>query len=881
MSDPLVGVTQSKYITGADSLSQQDLAALTTVPLSEALESKWPSDAHLVLYQLVDGQEPMPGWPRCNKPVLPEIRAHGKDLVAPIVALDYDNPGHQPWTQPAKDAFERSILDASVGLPLAMGWTWFYFTRAGARLIYVLTRPVSVEELEGLMLGMVRDFQANGIAMDTAACDWTRLFRLPGVLRDNESTSASEFFELIEQPGFTLDPDSVVPGERSASSLQYAGLERMSNPLPDHGWARDALVDKDSNTGRRKANYFYKAAKKQLQGRECYPCIFESAPIAPKGERNSAIQRLTGEAVAMLSRSGIRGVSAEMVYALFYEALEQLNAEDPNDSEDFFATGWKAIQQYWSKEEAKTRAEQEAQQKQQQAFQEHQGNLTSHVLAGVREWAGDELPKNPEDQVWWLGEHLIAATATHFHIMLPSGYYDPLPVTRQLVCSRIREVRMEALMPLEKYEDGKQKQVSPQELIDRHATAVSGIEGAVSNKGCFVRDPGKGHATLQIRLYRRKNLEPRFDVEVDAWLHRFAGENYNEICDWIGHALNFEGGPICALSIDGSPGCGKKMFYQGLAEAIDTEVVAGSKEFGRFKGLLMRTPFLVVNEGINQTNGGMHPADEFRHLVSGDPIYAEKKYHEPVLIKNPVRVMFFANNTDIVQQLTGNRDLSPEDREALAMRIFHHSVKKTASDWLRMRGGLDWTRGWVGGDDGAPSQYRVARHFLHLYENRPPVRQGNRLLIEGNMTDALMREMSTRSGSAPLVIETLIKMIEVQSPLPGLHVNGRRIYVTTSSIVDFFRMSEMANETTLNSRIVSKVLKGIELSDSNNEPRRIEVSKGQFKTARWREIDPILLLQEAIENGYQCRSLESIANDQLIHQRELEKGLKQIEEGLR
>lgn len=881
MSDPLVGVASTKYVPGADTLAADKATpALTTLPLSEALRTAWDTDAHFVLYQLVKDGVVQPGWPRCNKPVLDAIRQNGCDLVVPFVALDYDNPGHADWTPGGKEAFELRLVDASGGLPLAMGWTYLYFTKGGARLVYVLSQPIAVEDAEALILGMVRDFLAYGIEMDTSAADWTRLFRCPSVSRDNVPTGGQWYFELIDQP-YELDPSSVVPGDRQHAT-KYSKLERFDVPMPEFDWAREhALVDRDPRSGKKKQSYWCKEAKKALQGRECYPCLFEHAALAPRGSRNSAVQRLVGECINVLFVSNIPNTTAQLVFALFFPALEQLNAQDPNDPEDFFATGWKAILQYWAKEEAKFRALQEEQAQQQAAFQEQQTDLTSRMLAGVREWAKDLVPRDNQEATWWLGQHLIAASQTHFHIMRASGYYDPIGVPKTLLCARVRELGVETLIPLTKVEEGKQKPVQAQELIDRHATTVGSLEGAVGVKGCHISNPGEDNAVLRMRLFGRKALQPQWDVEVDAWLQQFAGENYDRICTWIGHALNFEGGPICALSVAGGQGCGKKLFYQGLAECIDTEVVASSREFGQYQGLLMQTPFVVINEGLHEIRGGMHPADTFRHYVSGDPIYVRKLYHEPVLIKNPLRVMFFANNMDVVQQLTGNRDLSPEDREALAMRILHHDVAPMASEWLRGRGGLDWTRGWIGGDDGSPSHYRVARHFLFLHANRPKVPRGNRLLVEGNMTDELIRTMSTRSGSAPLVIETLIKMVENEGHLDGFHIDGYRIYVTTSAVVNFFRASPMSSaNTTLNQRTVGKVLKGLIVAGSSRDARTLQISESVSKKAKWREIHAALLLDEAIEHGYQCTKLERIAAGQEAMQSAVELGIRHANKGL-
>lgn len=852
----LVGVMPDKRIAGADSLAAPGLLLNPGMSLKEALTTEWESDAHLLPYHMVVNGTQSPSWPRCNKPVLTQLREAGGDLHFDALCFDYDNPGHADWSPEMRKSFELQIVEAAdFGLPLAMQWSYLYFTRGGARFVYELDKTISAEQYEGTVRGVVRDFLSYGISIDPLF-EWNRLFRLPKVTREGTKTWEADYFELLEQT-YRLDPDTIIPGEVTEAS-KYADIHRLSLPLPDPDTAKAALTDTNRLTGRNTKTYWYKQAKKQLQGRDCYPTLFENAPMASPGGRHSAIQRLVGEAIALLYPAQIAGTTVEIIYALFFDSLEQLNAADPGDPEDFLVTGWAAILEYWSREEAKWRYDQGELQAQQTEYKENQTNLTMRIMAGVRSWAEGSVPKDDNEAILWLSEHMVVATASHFHVMMPSGFYDPIGVTAKLLVARIREMRVDTLIPLVKVEDGKTKPVQAQEIIDRHATTVAGIEGAVGVPGTLLRNVGQSTSTLVHRLYCRKSLEPKWDPEVDMWLQMLLGTMYHKACDWVAHALNFEGGPICALSLSGKPGVGKKLFYQGLAECIDTEVVASSKDFGDFQGLLMRTPFLVINEGMVKLNGSMHPADTFRHMVSGDPLYVVKKFCEPVQVRNPLRVMFFANNMDVVQALTGNRDLSPEDREALALRIFHIDADPKAEQWIRHKGGLEFTRGWINADSGERGSYRVARHFLFLYANRSIVKKGNRLLIEGNMSSQLIRQMSTRSGTAPVVIEVLIRMVETEGYLDGFVIDNTALLVTTSAIVDFYRQSSLKiPNVTLNHRTVGKVLKGLVVEQTINA-RTVATARGS-KKAKWREIDSGLLLEEAVEHGYQCKKLEKIA----------------------
>lgn len=849
---------------GATSLGDEGLEPVAAMSLDLAMTTEFDSDAHFVTYVPGHAGQWVTRYPRCNKhgsSVLREIRERGGELWTTCLVFDYDHPKlpdgtKQRWSPQLWEDFEGRLLDAyDRGFKPAFDWTWLYTTTHGARLVYALSTPVPVDQAEGLMAGMVRDFLIYGIALDDLK-DWTRLFRLPRVTRvlgqgQSIRTWQDPMFEEVCRQDVLLDPTTVRPDAVHSGSTTKS-FEYVDDPMPDPHEARQLIELGHGLTD------WAKEAKRMLSGRECYPCLFEHQPIAKSGERNSTIHRFVGQVCAM-TRHLVNGTAAH-VFGLFVPSIEQLNLEDPEDTEDFFETCWRAVCMYWAAETARI----EEFKAQQAEYEQHKVSLESMVIQGMRTWCNNPELLDDAMAPWWLSEHLIAATDVSLHIMQPDGYYDPVPVRRDQLIARIRELRMSPLLPIEELRpDGKgMKAVPPQQLVDRHSTRVSSVEGAINVTGTMIRNVGRPNAVLVHRMYGRKSLEPRYDPEVEQWLRYLAGDEptFLRLCNWIGHSLAFEDGPICALSLAGPPACGKKMLVQGLVECIDTEISASSKEFGRFQGLLLKTPFLVVNEGIaTPRNGAQQVADQFRHFVSGDPLLIEQKFRDPILVRSPLRILFMANNVDVIRELCGNRDLTPDDRHALAERLFHFYASERASQWLRARGGIRFTRGWIHGDGGERGQFRVARHFLHLHETRPPVPSGNRLLVQGNLDDEMIRQMSHRSGSAPAVIETLVNMVEASRSaggVPGLHLDGSQIWVTTSGIVNYHRGKfELTSKVTLNTRNVGQVLKGLSVSGHTSYPREINGQK-----ARWTEIEPAGLLQEAIDHGYACSVLEKIVN---------------------
>ncbi|MFG0319749.1 MAG: primase-helicase family protein [Planctomycetota bacterium JB042] len=846
---PYVGVAATRNVPGVNNLADGGTSFLRVLPLDEALLHPWKTDAHLVTYRVSKVDK----WPRCNKPALPQVRQAGCEIYSTMLVFDYDNPGHRPWSEGEYEDFVGNLFDvAEDGFPLALSWSAFYTTQHGARFVYVLTDPVPVDESEPLARGVVRDFARRGIHLDDKCCDWTHLFRLPCVTRSGEATWEADYFELVSQWDVRLDPATIEPAEPRPGS-DYGMVEPLDLPQPSPEEAYSLLFEQ-TETGERKTKWF-KDAKRRLKNRSCYEVIFEHHPLGQPGNRDSTLQRLVGEALALLYH--VEGTSPELIYALFLPAAEQL---DPDDgTPDWTEALWASVLRYWAREKAKDLKRLE----QQELAKESTKHLSLRVLEGMRQWC--EHPgiwRTESDSIAWMAQHIIISTPAAFHVVNREGQIDSTPVRRDQLPARIRELGMDELIPLVRETENGFKEVPAQTLINQHATVVSHVEGAVDLPHTVVRDIGEATATLVVKLFDlRTDLEPRFDKEVDDWLRLFGGERYEQLVEWISHALAFRDGPICALSIAGPPGCGKKLLVQGLAECISTECVGDEKEFGQFQSMLMRTPFISVNEGLPKGVGQKDVADTFRHLVSGDPILVNQKFKDPVLVRNPARIIFAANNTDVVSMLTGHRDLSPDDRDALAVRLLHLDVPPETSEYLRMKGGLAYTgqfgRRWIRGDGGAASDYVLARHFLWLYHHRTPAPAGNRLLVEGDMDRDLLRLMSTRSGTAPDVIEALIKMIEQGVANAGVVVHEGRIYATTSAVVDWHRTNSTSRNDRVNHKSVSSVFRGLSKRGSSRTPRKLATAGGD-RRARWYEIDGRTLLVEAIEHGYRCERLAKV-----------------------
>lgn len=857
---PMVGVCSNAKVPGANALNDP-VPSLTVLPLDKALSQEWATDAHMVTYLAVNQEV----WPRCNKPVLPRFRDIGGDLLTTCLVFDWDTPGHEALTQDGyKEMLALLLKAADDGLELALSWTAFYSTRAGVRLIYVLDQPMPVDEAEPWSRAVVRDFARHGVHLDPLF-DWGRLFRLPQVVREGEPTWKTDTFECIVRPEVRFDHKKLVAVSLADVSRQrfHGDVQELDMPMPDPAMAKDLLYQPSERSSNLVMTPWFRKVKQRLKGRECAPCIFDGDEIAPKGHRHTTIFQYAGQAVSLLYR--LEGTSPELVFALFVEAGFKI---DPSTCDrDPHETIWGAVCYTWARESAVAEAERERDALTEQGKQ----SVQASVLEGMRSWCNEPGLQGEDDEsaIVWMTGRMIACTSTSRYVMGRDGYYDTTPIPTQLVNVRVRELDMEAAMPLV-VQDAKTatyREVPPQTLINNHGTVVSAVEGVVGTPGTVITGIGTGHAVLQVRMFGlREDMEPHFDAEVDEWLQALGGDSYQRLCDWIGHALDLTGGPICALSIAGPQGTGKGMLVQGLAECIDTGVYADTKEFGEFQGMLTRTPILFLNEGLPGAKPGTKDvADAFRALVDGSPTVINEKYMPPMTVYSPVRVVIAANNQDVVSMLAGKRDLTPDDQAALALRLFHIDSDDAAQKYLRAKGGYMHTgrpgNRWIRGASGDASDHVLAKHFMWLYKHRCPVPQGNRLLVEGQMDAEIVRRLSTRSGSAPEIVETIIQMIESNEPIiDGRVIVDGKVYVTNAGVVQFHRNNLSAKtRRQLTYGAVGKTLNSLMVPGSSTEPMTLTTDTGEKRRTRWRVLDVTRLLEEAVEYGYRCERLKMLA----------------------
>lgn len=859
---PSVPIFRDAFAVGLERIEEWDQAqqSVDAAPLNEALNFIWRDwDAHFLSYSYVPAQSEDPlrarHHPRFKKCSLPDVRARGADLRCVALTFDWDSPGHLPWTEDTLAERTRFLEQLwAQGWWFATGWTAYYRTAKGLRFIFVLAQSISVEMVEPYMRSIVRECHLRGVAVD-ALHDWTRYMRLPYVLRAHKrerfddppkpptrtwEVAGPQSIELVIRPEYRLDVSLLQPvGEpRSIRSMvPLAGVGPVGEP-PTPYEAREMVSSADVG-GKQRLTEFGQLARKRLKNYDAWYCITGDQPLR-ESHRNNDLVKFIGQAVTLLHRVA----PPQQIYALFVPVLEQLKADSQNP--DWLQFGWRHVCEYWTRAEAQRLAE-----------DRETASVKMEVLAGMREWCKHSaLYRDEASALAFVEEHLLCCQRSAVYVMNRQGRYDGMPVGDKRIVARVRELGMDLLIKTHADENGIRKEVPLQRLLDLHATNVREVAGLVGDPGGRIERIGDEEATLVVKSYsRREDLEPEYDADVDEFMRLLGGDDAAQMCRWFGKALAFEQGPICALALVGAPSSGKQMVVSALGECITSGTVVHAKEvFARFAAGLLRTPFVCVNEAWPK---GQDPADLFRELTGGDPLRIEEKYGAIVTFRNPLRLILTANNMGVVEQLVGRRDITQHDREALAMRLLVVKVDDRAAKWLEVRGGPAFTRGWIQGTDGSPSRHVLARHLMWLYAKHKNEAGDRRFLVQGGFQPDVAIVLRTRSGAAPLVLETLVKMIEtgVAGKLPKHVAQGMivdratsKVWVLAGAVLDSYRSDpiQMGGRKDVDAVRIGSTLTGLSLC----APRvfRHEM-RPEVGPQCWHQLDLALLLESARKDG--------------------------------
>lgn len=877
MQGPLtIGVLRSKRMPGAQDLSEiPQLEPAAQYGLVEAFTQAFPDDAHFLCYYATGVQPPsglftpaphtrypleheIEPYPRLRKAGLYRLRALGAEIMCWGVALDFDNEDHQPWNPHLRAAWNTTWSRAMAANPFFANYSFYYTTRSGARVVYVYDEPVRADEHEGKVRWFVKQFKAMGITnIDESVWDWTRLFRLPYVMRDGYPSWAADpncplEVEVHQQNCIAAKHIPQVAREKRECTV---AVKPFNEPRPGDEIAKALIAHFDGKNF--KQTDWLKQAKKRLRGRECYDVLFSDRTLASLGERTNSLVRMVGSAISMLFT--LAGTTPQHIYALFLDPISLLVPDQGTPC--WKAELWTVVGSLWSQEEAShIEGELEEAARAAEVF-----DLAKEMTENMRVWMDREnpgvMPTEEGPALRYMLEHSLCVVDSSILVLDPKGGYFPIQLTDRQLFPFLREKGLDDIIEIRK-PSGEFLAVS--DVLNKHATVVHALRQEPQAKDGFVKRIGSSDSTMHFCPFRRnEDLEPEPSKEVDDWLKAFFGrESYVEGLEWIAWALAFDEGAICALSLKGAEGAGKDMLVQGLAETLRLPAVANASDLtSDWQYGMLSSPWIHINEGWPRGYRGKHPSETFRELVGGGERAANQKRRAPVTISNPMRVIMTANNMHVVRMLVEGKEMTKDDQRAIGRRIKHFNIGGAASRFLRERGGMQFTgregARWVKGQSGERSNHVLAKHFLWLWEQRGDrERQGNRFLVEGNFERSVMLELRTGSGITPFVIEAVVRIVSSKAHQPadqGVKVQFGRLYITLRAVQEYMRDELSGNLRTAQPAQIKEVLLSLSPEEETVSPfgnRR-----------RYYQIDTLMLADQAREAGIVSEALNAINED--------------------
>lgn len=175
--------------------------------LAKALEKSYSTDAHLVTYTVSLSDDPLQFQPRLRKNGLPWTLAQGYTVECDVLFCDCDNPDHSPWTPDLEREAAAQWRDLA---PLQT--CGVYHTAHGRRFIQPLDEAVPVEYAERCLQTWLGQLSAAGLEVDWSCRDWTRLYRLPHVMRGGQPYR-SPLVDLSR-----MSPQPIAPAPASPTS---------------------------------------------------------------------------------------------------------------------------------------------------------------------------------------------------------------------------------------------------------------------------------------------------------------------------------------------------------------------------------------------------------------------------------------------------------------------------------------------------------------------------------------------------------------------------------------------------------------------------------------------------------------------------------------
>jgi hypothetical protein len=743
------------------------------------------------------------------------------------VAIDVDRHSpdgkKMPWDN-AEQPWE--ILETLQEKAPELWPSYFYSTKNGVRLIYVLTRKVTTPDIESVIAGLHERLTDAGIETDPATKDWTRFFVLPFVTKESGEKLWENETIFCEEFDRQLDPDILLQAVREFSPCVIDG-DRPSDV------ASDRLLWGDNG----KQTPACRRARQLLETNSFAIYLFAGAAcdFAP-GERDSKINKMAWSVVRTLfGKKGMEEIGPEMAYAVMRRGVSRLPRDEDDPDKDWTQALYEKTCRIW---------EQCVDEMEAQKLTDEEEEL--QILSGFKQMLQDDdvdirelmAKSGVETEVAVMKRHLIAVSRNQLHIMGRDGRYSPSPTSRDCLHGTVEQQGLGRFYGLRQFGE----RINEADIIRDGGFAIQTVRGRLGQKRATVSGLGTDQTALNVPTYNLANIEPLYSNAVDKWLQVLAGVNYDRLVDWISHSQDISR-PICALSLTGGPGAGKSF----LAELMGCLFGPGSKNnhtiFGQWNIGLRDNPVIHIDEGLAELANMRNIDATFREMITGGNLVLSQRRVDERSFEVYPRMMITANNLEALHKIVAGRDLDDDSHNALAERILHIKVHDEARALVKRK----ITENWIRGDKIA------LRHFAFLYATRtkPSKWEGEgRFLVEGERDSTMLQDARFNTPLMEAVQRTLLKAIEsCGNAGKGIDIDGPSVISGAAAVRELMMLNSQeffeVKDKSLRSigAALKKMANGAEVRKDGRRLHRVPIEH---------------VLKQALESGAQCSRAKEI-----------------------
>lgn len=676
----------------------------TSMVLEDALQSQFAEDWHCVPYYVV-----LPDGERLYARIVKrgvdkrladqtlrhclgadELEEAGCRIVVRHLMADIDNDSHAQWEEgsPGKTKALAAVDDAleacmTVGFPP----TAIYTTRGGLRIMWRLTEEMDAADSEHALAWLaVQLMERCDFYVDGGALDWTRLQRLPCVVRDGEAQHEQDWYHLYLQPDHDVRPNELGRMEpRRARELlktgnvatdtlkaRILGLKPKTpstvvlGPCPDPEQAEAlAWLDLDQRTLRAVAEKLVQNINRDQRQ------VVQYRQTLPDGHRDTRLTSIVGSLCGAAERK-VPEATPELMLGLLAPLLRSL--EPDGDTPDWFQCAWDKIGRWFSESLAVEKVEEERAELSApvttrfdreelllRGFRQHNAALAEGL-------SDEELTELITDMA------ILGRKPTECYRLTPDGSYFPVP-ERWARC--VHTVLSHDAFPQEVHdrfmwetEKGTQYKDDPK-FFDKEAWRGHVHDVRYSaRRGEGLTIDTEGRMVLSLAIHQvRGDIEPVYHQKVDDWLRELFTAEWDAMQRYLSF-FTFADRALVALVMTGAARTGKTLFMSALGNLFSPEGPVKDMGDTRFNSRALQSPVWVYDESLPTQASNVKRFDAYlRERISGNWMTIERKGIDQFPVQMFPRFVFAANNDMILRKIFGSTDLNTYDQDALSERL--------------------------------------------------------------------------------------------------------------------------------------------------------------------------------------------------------------------